>query len=106
VRVLLDENLPLDFGAELPEFDVTHIESLGRKGVKNGELLDIARSGYDVLITLDRGILHQHSHAGHKLAIICIRVPDSKPDTIRSRAGDVLKCLESTNPGVLVELSY
>ena len=60
MRVLLDENMPLDFDQLMPGFVVSHLETIGRKGTQNGELLAVARASYDAFVTLDRGILHQH----------------------------------------------
>lgn len=103
MRILLDENMPIDFGDELPGFEVRHIEAIGHKGTQNGELIALAREEFNVLVTLDRGILHQHRHFG-PLIIVVIRVPNSQGDTIRSRAEDLRSLLTKAKPGDLVEL--
>ena len=105
MRVLLDENMPLDFGLLLAEHDVHHLETIGRKGTQNGELLALARELYDVLITLDRGILHQHKHSG-PLIILVIRVPNSLQETIRARSTAAAQVLATAKPGDLIELPF
>ena len=97
MRVLLDENLPLDFGELLVGLEVSHLEQTGRKGIQNGALLRYAREQYDAFVTLDRGILYQHNHAGHKLIIVVLRAPNSKVETILAQAPKVLKALTSAN---------
>jgi len=60
MKVLLDERLPLDFRHSFPDIQVHTAQWAGLKGKKNGELLEAAQSaGYDVLLTVDRGIPHQ-----------------------------------------------
>jgi predicted nuclease of predicted toxin-antitoxin system len=104
MRVLLDENMPLDFGDLLPQHVTSHLEGLGMKGTKNGALLALARQSYDVLITLDRGILFQHKHSGFDLSILVVRVINSKLETIRARSAEVEATLAELAPGSLVEI--
>ncbi len=97
--------MPLDFGQLLTGHNSHHIETLGLKGTKNGALLALARSHYEVLLTLDRGILHQHNHANQSLVVIVVRVKDSKPETVNNRASDVLAAISSAKAGDLIELA-
>lgn len=82
MRALLDENVPKELAASFNEIEALHIEHMGKKGVKNGELLQVARSSFDVLITFDRGLLHQHSHSGQSLRILVLRLPNNKKETV------------------------
>ena len=56
MRVLLDENLPVDLAAELVSHEVTTVSGLGWQGIKNGELLKRAQGTFDVLVTMDRNL--------------------------------------------------
>ena len=56
MRVLLDEQLPLDLSLDLLGHAVDTVVSRGWAGIKNGELLGRMRGEYDVLVTMDRGI--------------------------------------------------
>jgi len=105
MRILLDENMPLDFGSLLPDHEVIHLEALGLKGTKNGELLAFARADFDALVTLDKGLLTQHRHIGN-LIILVIRVINSKPETIRGRSEAVLEALSTASAGDILELLY
>ncbi len=103
MRVLLDENMPLDFGVLLPGHDVDHIETLGLKGTKNGALLELARDSYDAFVSLDRGILFQHRHHGN-LIVLIVRVPNSNRESINERADAVCEALGSVHPGDVLEV--
>ena len=52
MRILLDENFPIDFAKLLMEHEVSTIHSLGWLGIKNGELLRRAHGICEVFITL------------------------------------------------------
>ncbi len=55
MRVILDEDIPRSLTSLFREggHDAIHIEDLGWKGIKNGELLDRISGTYDVLVTGD-----------------------------------------------------
>jgi uncharacterized protein DUF5615 len=60
VRVLLDENIPHDLIPHFAGHDVSTVQGLGWAGVKNGDLLERARSTIDVFVTMDRKLEKQH----------------------------------------------
>jgi predicted nuclease of predicted toxin-antitoxin system len=63
MRILLDENVPRELA---PDFragghEVVHVEDVGLKGTKNGELLSYASGTADVLVTADANLgFQQH----------------------------------------------
>jgi len=60
VRVLLDEQLPLDLAAALQGHRVDTVAGRGWTGITNGELLRRMGGEYDALAPMDRGIEFQH----------------------------------------------
>lgn len=62
MKVLLDEMLPIGVRELLPSHDVSTAAYAGLAGLPNGELIDRAvAAGFDVLVSLDRGILYQQN---------------------------------------------
>jgi predicted nuclease of predicted toxin-antitoxin system len=61
MRILLDENFPLDFARLLAGHEVYTVHSLSWSGVKNGELLRRAKDVCDVFVTLDRNLEFQQN---------------------------------------------
>jgi predicted nuclease of predicted toxin-antitoxin system len=59
MRILLDENFPVDFAAMLTGHEIATVHSLGWSGIKNGELLRRAHAVCDVFVTLDRNLQFQ-----------------------------------------------
>jgi hypothetical protein len=70
VRVLLDENLPVDLALELPEHDVQTVVGLGWEGIENGELLRRAAGHFDALVTMDRNLEFQQPIARQHFGVV------------------------------------
>jgi predicted nuclease of predicted toxin-antitoxin system len=61
VRVLLDEQIPLDLAATLQGHSVDTVVGRGWAGITNGELLRRMRGEYEALVTMDQGIESQQN---------------------------------------------
>jgi predicted nuclease of predicted toxin-antitoxin system len=100
VKVLLDECLPLDFRHSLAGHDVHTAERAGLKGAKNGELLRRAElAGYDILLTVDQGIVHQQNFAGRRLSVVSIRSRTNRLEDLLPLVGAILKAIETIGAG-------
>ena len=105
MKILLDECLPVDFRHSFPEHEAHSAEFAGLKGKKNGELLREAElSGYEVLLTVDQGILHQQNLAGRKLSIIAIRSRTNQIEDLLPLVGAILKAMETITSGQVVPI--
>jgi hypothetical protein len=77
----------------------------GLKGKKNGDLLRVAElAGYEVLLTVDRGIPHQQNLAGRKLSIILLRTRTSQIAELLPLVDAILKILDTIQPGQIVTI--
>lgn len=104
MRILLDEMLPIGVRELLPGHDVATAAYTGFAGLSNGELIERAiQSGYDVLVTLDRGIPHQQHLS--EAAIGFVLIPDNDVDLIRSYAARLRAALEDVRPGMVIRVS-
>ena len=74
MRVLLDEQLDhrlkLLFDAD---FEVATVVELGWGGLEDREMLRAAEKEFDALVTMDRGIPHQHNLPALSLGIVLVR---------------------------------
>jgi predicted nuclease of predicted toxin-antitoxin system len=104
VKILLDECLPLDFRHSFPHQEAHTVEWAGLKGAKNGELLKAAdAAGYDVLLTVDRGLQHQQPHSGRRLAIVVIHSLTNQLEDLLPLVDEILRVMERIEPGQIVE---
>ena len=62
-RVLFDEDVPRQLRRDLPEFEIRTVQEEGWTSAKNGELLRLCSSIYDVLVTADKRLRFQQNIA-------------------------------------------
>lgn len=82
-RVLLDENLPGLVKRDLAEHDVQTVAEAGWAGTKNGALLQLAESGFDVFVTADRNLEHQQTLSTLRLGIVLLAAGSTRLDDLR-----------------------
>src|SRR5258708_34040066 len=82
MRVLLDECIPVRVVAELPKHDVRTIRGMGWRGKKNGELLQLAASKFDVFVTIDKGLEYQQRIAHLRLGVVNLVAPSNEIDAL------------------------
>ncbi len=105
MRLLLDECVPRKFRNMLPGHDCRTVPEEGLAGKKNGDLLSLAeKSGFEVFLTLDRGIEYEHNLQGRIIAIILIRAKTSRLSDLLPHSPEILRVLRSIHPGDLVKV--
>lgn len=99
----MDECMPVAFRRLLVGHETHSTQWAGLKGKKNGELVRLAElGGYDVLLTLDRGLQYQQNLSGVRLAILVMRAPTNDLDDLAPMVGQVLSALATIQPGEVV----
>jgi predicted nuclease of predicted toxin-antitoxin system len=78
VRVLLDENLPIDLVVDIFGHEVETVLGLGWAGIKNGELLQRCRGRFDALLTMDTNFEFQQPIARQPFGVILLRATSSR----------------------------
>jgi predicted nuclease of predicted toxin-antitoxin system len=95
MKVLLDECVPRKLKDSLADRECQTVPEAGLAGKKNGELLGLAESlGFDVFVTMDKGVEYEQNLGGRRIAII----------VLRSRSNRLIDLLPLV-PACLVELS-
>lgn len=75
---------------------------LGRN--KNRELIVLAEQQFDVLITMDSGMIHQQKMAGRNLIVVLLRASSNRLVDTRPLMSDVAAALENAQPGAIVSI--
>ena len=105
MKVLLDECLPLDFRHSFHDYEAHTAEWAGFKGKKNGELLrDAELAGYDVLVTVDQGVVYQQNLVGRKLSIVLIKAKTNQLEDLLPLYDVVSKAIDAIRPGQVVSV--
>ena len=105
MRILLDECIPRKLKKAFLSYECHSVPDAGWAGKKNGELLALAEeSGYDVFITLDRGIEYQQNLQRRRIAVILLRTESNRLADLMSHVPSMLRALDSLQAGQLVKL--
>ena len=78
MRILLDENFPVDFSNHFDVHEIHTVHSLGWSGIKNGELLRRACAVCDVFVTLDRNLEFQQNIKALPFGIVVVRAVSNR----------------------------
>lgn len=101
MRILLDENIPIDFATELQGHDVSTVVELGWNGVLNGELMRRAHECCDVFVTLDRNIAFQQNIPVLPFGVIVVQAVSNRMVHLRPLASAILLAVSAAKPGQL-----
>lgn len=104
MKVLLDEMLPIGVRQLLPEHQVMTAAYVGLAGVSNGEMISRAISdGFDVIVSLDRGIPHQQNLGRYAVGFVLI--PHNDIERIRAYAEVLSEAVATITPGRVVRIA-
>lgn len=102
-RILLDECIPRKFKEHFAGHECVTVPEVGLAGKRNGELLSLAEAdGFQVFVTLDRGIAYQQNLSGRKIAIVMIRAKSNRLADLVPHTARILEAIETIEPGQIV----
>ena len=99
MRVLLDENLPLEFAAEIVGFSLATVRAYGWSGLKNGELMRRAAPICDVFITMDRNLPYQQNIPALSFGVIVVYAHSNRLTDLRQIVPTLLDAIPNAAPG-------
>ena len=99
MRVLLDENVPVDLSSLLGDHDVKTVSGLGWSGIQNGELLRRMHGRFDALVTMDRGMPSQQNLAAHPFGVVLVKAGSKRMVHLRPLVSEILVALDGISHG-------
>ncbi len=105
MRILFDQGTPVAIREALEGHSVRTANEQGWSTLSNGELLRVAdEAGFDVLLTTDTNLPHQHDLKGRKLAV---EIPTrNRWKLIQPRMAEIVAAVNAARPGtyLMVEI--
>ena len=98
MRVLLDECLPHRLAGLLRWHEVRTVTQMHWSGRKDGELLELARGRFDVLVTNDQALVDR-SGLPIGLAVITLHAASNSFESLVPLVPRLLEALSTTQPG-------
>ncbi len=99
MRLLLDENFPVDFAAAFSGHEILTVHSLGWEGTVNGELLRRANGVCDVFVTLDRNLVFQQNVKVLPFGIVVVRAVSNRLQDLRPLVANIIEAASKVQPG-------
>ena len=93
MRILLDEDVPRRLAPLLIGHEVTTVPQAGWAGLKNGNLLALAGSRFDLFVTMDRNIEFQQNLATLPVAVLIIVAASNRMQHLVPLLPDILAAL-------------
>jgi hypothetical protein len=82
------------------------VQEIGCAGTKNGALLSVAESkGFDIFLTIDKGVEYEQNLTGRKIAVPVIRPRSNRLADLQTHASACLERLQTIRPGQLIRVS-
>lgn len=104
MRVLLDENVPVGLAKYLEGHEVASVRRMQWRGVRNGELLQLASRRFDVMVTMDRHIQHQQNLPQFSIAVILLRAPSNNIEDLEPLVPALRVALHAAKSGAVHEV--
>ena len=106
MKVLLDECIPRKFKNSLSGHECRTVQEIGCAGTKNGALLSVAESkGFDVFLTIDKGVEYEQNLTGRKIAVLVIRPKSNRLADLQTHAPACIESLQTIGPGQLIRIN-
>ena len=104
MRMLLDECVPRAVRKEFPDHQVKTVGEMGWSGLKNGDLLQLAATKFEVFLTVDRNLQYQQRFADLALAVIVVHAPSNDVAVLRPLMPAVLAAMSGARPGTVMHI--
>src|SRR5690349_18438697 len=104
MKLLLDECVTRYLKRDFIGHDVSTVDEAGLKGLKNGALLNAAKSQFDVLVTVDKSIRHQQNLQSIQIAMLLLTAKSNRYEDLKPLVPRALEALESLKPGSVITI--
>jgi len=106
MKVLLDECSPKALQRHLADHghECVTVQQAGWAGKKNGELLDLADTLFDVLVTLDTNVQYQQNLAGRRIAIVVLHFSSNRLEHLRQHFPECVSAIQKIKPGQVIRV--
>lgn len=101
-RVLFDEDVPRQLRRDLQQFRVRTVQEEGWASVKNGELLRLSSSEFDVLVTADKRLRFQQNIARYSVGVVVIATRDTRLPRLHQILDELRAAIRDVTAGAVI----
>lgn len=104
MKLLIDECLPRALKRLFGDHACRTVQEMGWAGKKNGLLLSLAETEFDVLITMDQGFEHQQNLMDRRIALLLLVAASNQLEDLAPLIESALTALHGIQPGSVVRV--
>lgn len=104
MRILLDECLPRRLKHDLVGHDARTVPDMGWASKRNGELLALAETDFDVFVTVDRNLSFQQDLPRFRLGVVVLVARGNRRSDLLPLVPELLAVVTDIEPGQLVKV--
>ncbi len=101
MKVFVDECVDWRHSRDIVGHEVKTARQTGWSTIKNGELLALAATEFDVFITVDRNLSFQQNLPAFAIAVIVLRAPSNRLADLKPLVTELLACIPSAKKGAV-----
>ena len=105
MKVLLDECAPRKLKREIANHEVVTVTEQGWSGIKNGELLNLAATEFDIFLTVDQNLSFQQNLRNFDIGIILMVARNNRLKTLLPLMPAVRVAIEDVKTGEIIRIS-
>jgi hypothetical protein len=102
VKVILDENVPIQTARFLSGHDVTTVQREGWAGIGNGDLLNLIDGKFDVMLLADKNLRYQQNLASRQIALV--ELPSNRWPILERMSKRIADAVYNARPGSYTSL--
>ena len=105
MKLLLDECIDQRFAVELTWHEVKAVPQMGWAAKKNGELLKLAESEFDVFLTVDRNLAFQQNLSHFNISVLVLHVASNRLADLKPLVPRILSVIPTLTKGRVETIS-
>ena len=101
MKVFVDECVDWRLARDIVGHEVKTARDMGWLTIKNGELLALAASEFEVFVTVDRNLSFQQNLPAFAIAVIVLRAPSNRLTDLKPLVPALLACIHRASRGAV-----
>ena len=102
MKVILDENVPIQTARFLSGHHVTTVQREGWAGIGNGDLLNLIDGKFDVMLLADKNLRYQQNLASRQIALV--ELPSNRWPILERMSKRIADAVYNARPGSYTSL--
>lgn len=105
MKLLLDECIDRRLAREFVGYEVKTVPQMGWAGVKDGQLLALAESEFDVFLTVDRNLSFQQNLPQFDVSVIVLQASSNRLTDLKPLVPKILSILTTVAKGQAITVT-